>query len=58
MSRHLNTGKVLIGIAYVPRQHQPMSSCALTLQAALLDPRTAKPRPMLARIAGMFWRWC
>lgn len=54
----INTGKVLIGSAYVPRQHQPMSSCALTLQAALLDPRTAKPRPMLSRIAGIFWRWC
>lgn len=30
----INTGKVLIGSAYVPRQHQPMSSCALTKRLA------------------------
>src|SRR5574337_892961 len=28
------------------------------LQAALLERRTAAPRPLLARIAGAIWRWC
>lgn len=28
------------------------------LQAALLDKRTAKPRPVLMRALAAFWRWC
>ncbi len=28
------------------------------IQAALLEPRTAHPRPLLAHAFGAFWQWC
>lgn len=28
------------------------------IQAALLDPRTAAPLPLLVRAARAFWAWC
>lgn len=45
-----------IGCAWTPppartdRDHQ-------RLQAALLEPRTAAPQPLPARVAGAIWRW-
>lgn len=47
---------VLIGSA---RQTPPaqLTRDGETLQAALLEPRTARPRPLLARVAGAFWAW-
>src|SRR5574337_1958483 len=48
---------VVIGGAW----HRPMPALtqdAERLQAALLDRRTAAPRPLLLRLAAAFWRWC
>jgi len=53
----INTGKVLIGSAFVPAKRVEMSDDAIRLQSALLDSRTAKPRPLWSRIAGAFWSW-
>jgi hypothetical protein len=53
----INTGKVLIGSALVPAKRVEMSDDAIRLQSALLDSRTAKPRPLWSRIAGAFWSW-
>lgn len=52
----IDTGRVVIGCAYVPPP-TPMFKHAEHLQAALLEPRTAKPRPLWARVAGAFWGW-
>lgn len=52
----IDTGRIVIGCAYVPPP-APVYSHAEHLQAALLEPRTAKPRPLWARIAGAFWSW-
>jgi hypothetical protein len=52
-----NTGKLLIGIAHVPRhRYTPTNDQALT-QAALLDKRTLQPVSLLGRVAGAVWRW-
>ena len=54
--RYYNTGKVLIGSAYMrplpklDRDHQ-------TVQAALLEPRTAQPATLLARVVAPLVRW-
>lgn len=45
-----------IGIAHIPRP-EPVQGDALRLQSALLEPRTARPLPWLAAIAGAIWRW-
>lgn len=54
--RCTDTGRVVIGCAYVPPP-APVFKHAEHLQAALLEPRTAQPRPLWARIAGAFWSW-
>lgn len=51
-----NTGKLQIGRGYI-KPAMRVEGDALTLQAALLDKRTAQPRPLLMRIAGCVWRW-
>jgi hypothetical protein len=48
---------LLIGSALAPRMPD-CSADAELVQAALLDRRTAAPRPLLQRIAGAAWRWC
>ena len=48
---------VVIGGAIEPKPAE-MGSNALHLSAALNEPRTAKPLPLLQRIAGAVWRWC
>lgn len=35
----------------------PLSDDAALTQLALLEPRTARPVPLLDRIAGAIWRW-
>lgn len=48
---------VVVGCLYqrpAPRHDRD----ALRLQEALLDPRTAKPLPPVARVLGAFWNWC
>jgi hypothetical protein len=52
----IHTGKVQIGRAYIPPPH-PMSHHAQQLQAALLEPRTARPLTLLQRMFGVIWRW-
>ncbi len=49
-------GGIAIGIAHVPKPPKPGSE-ALRLQSALLDKRTARPLPLIRRIAGAVWRW-
>lgn len=46
-----------IGGAIAPRM-PAVSQDGERLQAALLEPRTAAPRPVLLRIAGAVWGWC
>jgi len=48
---------VVIGGAIQP-QKPVLGAHAELLQAAVLEPRTAKPLPLLQRIAGAVWRWC
>ena len=52
-----NTGKVLIGVAYIPRHRYLQSADQVLTQAALLDKRTARPVSVLRRMAGVVWRW-
>lgn len=52
-------GGVLIGCAHQPRRHpHDFTVNEERLQSALLEPRTAKPLPLLQRIAGAVCRWC
>lgn len=46
-----------IGGAIAPRMPE-FSADAEHIQTALLEPRTARPAPLLNRIAGAVWRWC
>ena len=45
-----------IGIAH-QRPAMPVHGDHLTLQAALLEPRTARPLSLLERILGAVWGW-
>lgn len=46
---------IVIGGAYVPPP-QRLGSHAEAIQAALLEPRTARPLTLLERIFGAVWR--
>lgn len=46
-----------IGGAIAPRMPE-LSADAELIQEALLEKRTAQPRPFLNRIAGALWAWC
>lgn len=48
---------IVIGIAYVPQQRPIHGDSAVRIQSALLEPRTAHPRPLVARILAPIWRW-
>lgn len=48
-----NTGKVLIGSAYQPRQHYDLSLDSERLQEALLESKQARD----ARTEALFMRW-
>lgn len=52
----LDTGRVVIGRAYVPPPPRIVSRDAERLQSALLEPKTAQPLPLVQRIAGAIWR--
>lgn len=54
---HINTGRVLIGSAYIPQQRQPMGLDALKLQSALLEPRTAMKQTTAQQIIGGIFKW-
>lgn len=51
-----HTGKVQIGIAYIPTP-QPLTADQERMQAALLDPRTARPQSFTQRLFGRIWSW-
>ena len=53
----VNTGKVLIGVAYIPRHRYTQSADQALTQSALLDKRTLRPVSALRRLAGAVWRW-
>jgi hypothetical protein len=48
---------IKIGIAYMPQQRPVHGESAVQIQSALLEPRTAKPLPLLLRIFGRVWKW-
>lgn len=54
---HINTGRVLIGSAYIPQQRTPMGRDAIKLQSALLEPRTAMKQTVPQIIMGSIWKW-
>lgn len=55
-ARCFNTGRVRIGIAYVPPP-QRVQGDAVKVQAAFLEPRTARQPSRLARLVAPVWRW-
>lgn len=55
--RCVNTGRVSIGIAYIPRQNNVFSNDAVKLQAAFLEPRTAEPVGVFKQIVGRILKW-
>jgi len=57
MTPRINTGRVVIGLAYVPPPRRIESGDELRLQAALLDHRTSRPTPALQKLAAALWRW-
>lgn len=57
VDRCVDTGRVVIGLAH---QRPPMpveSRDALTLQRALLDPRTAQQPGLIGQIFGGIYKW-
>lgn len=52
----VDTGKCVIGRAYVRPSPRVISRDAEHLQTALLEPRTAEPLPLVQRLAGALWR--
>lgn len=53
----LDTGKLVIGECHIPSPPRVISRDAETVQAALLEPRTAHERPLSLRLLGAFWSW-
>lgn len=55
--RHLeDTGKVKIGLAYIPRQRIEVSADAEAIQRALLAKPKTTTRARLARLARVFFK--
>jgi hypothetical protein len=57
IDRCKNTGRVRIGIAYIPPAPKDIGSEAERLQRALLDPRTARPAKAWERVVGALVAW-
>lgn len=55
--RCVDTGRVQIGIAHQRPPARIDTRDALTLQRALLDPRTAHQPGRLAAFFGALWKW-
>ena len=53
----VNTGRVVIGLAYVHPPQPIRSLDAWTLQTALLNPRTARPMHPIRRLIAPIVRW-
>lgn len=56
-ARCTDTGKVRIGIAHVPAPRPIRERDALTLQSALLEPRTAQQQTFFQQLIGSIWKW-
>jgi len=56
MSRHFNTGRVLIGSNYFKDTRPQIWGDMLTLQSALLDPSTHRKQNLWVRIINRVWR--
>ena len=52
-----DTGKLRIGIAYIPRQKYEATRDQALTQKALLDKRTAQPLPFINRLIAPIVRW-
>jgi hypothetical protein len=50
-------GGILIGSRW-ERGPIPLAADAELIQSALLEKRTARPLPVLQRVAGAIWKWC
>ena len=57
MNPRYNTGKVVIGRAYVPPPQPIRSMDAYRLQTALLEPRTANPLNPIRKLLAPIVRW-
>jgi hypothetical protein len=57
IDRCVDTGRVVIGLAHQRPPMAPESRDALTLQRALLDPRTAHQPGLLGLIFGRIYQW-
>lgn len=52
-----DTGRIVIGLAHQRPPAAINSRDALTLQRALLDPRTAHPPGLLGQLFGGLYKW-
>lgn len=52
-----DTGKLRIGIAHIPAPRPIHERDAITLQSALLEPRTARPQSRIQQLLGGLWKW-
>jgi hypothetical protein len=52
-----NTGRVRIGVAYVPPPQPIRSMDAIKLQSALLDRRTEQPTHPIRKLLAPIVRW-
>ena len=52
-----DTGRIRIGIAHIPAPRQIQGRDAITLQSALLEPRTAQPQTRIQQLLGGIWKW-
>lgn len=57
VDRCVHTGRVVIGLAHQRPLPAIESRDALTLQRALLDPRTAQPPGLLGLLFGRLYQW-
>lgn len=48
---------IRIGCAHTPRHNHSQSADACRIQAALLEPRTARPMHPIRRFVAPLWRW-
>lgn len=57
--RCLDNGSVVIGLALALQPRPPeMTRDGIAIQAALLEAKTAQPRPRVLRALGAFINWC
>jgi len=57
MKTPYNTGRVAIGIAYMPMQHPWHDADAQALQTALLARHSHRSQNLFLRLINSCWRW-